>query len=426
MTTVTEPDATDTEETHERRRARRTAGRAAALAGGGADGRRPAARRRRRWRPPSATRSTRWSAALQPLAEEYDEQGRGFELRNVAGGWRYYTREEYAAVVEAFVLEGQQARLTQAALETLAVVAYKQPVVAGPGLGDPRGQRRRRDAHPAHPRPGRGGRRGPLDGRPPLPHHELLPGADRRRVARRAARAGALPARPGRLDMEDQLEGSGDPPAPGDARAGEPSTESPTAAPSPRDAPEPDDDGLVRLQKLLAQSGVASRRKCEELMLAGAVEVDGEVVTRLGTKVDPRTAVIRVEGQAAAAGLAARLPRAEQAARRRLHDVRPGGPAHAVRRRRRPARAALPRRAPRHRHRRAAAPHQRRRLRPAAGPPVVRGGQDLRRRGRPARSTKATLQHACSDGVTLDDGPVTVSAARLVQRRRPARPSSSW
>jgi 23S rRNA pseudouridine2605 synthase len=63
---------------------------------------------------------------------------------------------------------------------------------------------------------------------------------------------------------------------------------------SPQDG---DDDGLVRLQKLLAQSGVASRRRCEELMLAGLVEVDGEVVTRLGTKVDPRTAVIRVEGR---------------------------------------------------------------------------------------------------------------------------------
>ncbi|WGX94418.1 SMC-Scp complex subunit ScpB [Nocardioides sp. L-11A] len=66
--------------------------------------------------------------ALAALAAEYDEQGRGFELRNVAGGWRYYTREELAPVVEAFVLEGQQARLTQAALETLAVVAYQQPV----------------------------------------------------------------------------------------------------------------------------------------------------------------------------------------------------------------------------------------------------------------------------------------------------------
>lgn len=66
--------------------------------------------------------------ALTALAAEYDEQGRGFELRNVAGGWRFYTRDEYAPVVEGFVLEGQQARLTQAALETLAVVAYQQPV----------------------------------------------------------------------------------------------------------------------------------------------------------------------------------------------------------------------------------------------------------------------------------------------------------
>jgi len=66
--------------------------------------------------------------ALAELAGEYDEQGRGFELRQVAGGWRYYTRDEFAPVVETFVLDGQQARLTQAALETLAVVAYRQPV----------------------------------------------------------------------------------------------------------------------------------------------------------------------------------------------------------------------------------------------------------------------------------------------------------
>lgn len=59
---------------------------------------------------------------------------------------------------------------------------------------------------------------------------------------------------------------------------------------------ETDAEGLVRLQKLLAQSGVASRRKCEELMLDGEVEVDGEIITRLGTKVDPRTAVIKVSG----------------------------------------------------------------------------------------------------------------------------------
>jgi segregation and condensation protein B len=66
--------------------------------------------------------------ALAGLASEYAEQGRGFDLRNVAGGWRFYTRDDLAPVVERFVLDGQQARLTQAALETLAVVAYKQPV----------------------------------------------------------------------------------------------------------------------------------------------------------------------------------------------------------------------------------------------------------------------------------------------------------
>ena len=66
--------------------------------------------------------------ALHALASEYDEAGRGFELREVAGGWRFYTRASCAAYVERFVLDGQQARLTQAALETLAVVAYRQPV----------------------------------------------------------------------------------------------------------------------------------------------------------------------------------------------------------------------------------------------------------------------------------------------------------
>ena len=65
---------------------------------------------------------------LHDLAAEYDEAGRGFELRQVAGGWRYYTRSSCTAYVEKFVLDGQHARLTQAALETLAVVAYRQPV----------------------------------------------------------------------------------------------------------------------------------------------------------------------------------------------------------------------------------------------------------------------------------------------------------
>ena len=53
---------------------------------------------------------------------------RGFELRNVAGGWRIYSRSDFADIVGRFVLEGQTTRLTQAALETLAVIAYRQPV----------------------------------------------------------------------------------------------------------------------------------------------------------------------------------------------------------------------------------------------------------------------------------------------------------
>jgi segregation and condensation protein B len=68
------------------------------------------------------------SRALADLSASYDEQERGFDLRKVAGGWRFYTREACAAVVERFVRDGQEVRLTQAALETLSVVAYRQPV----------------------------------------------------------------------------------------------------------------------------------------------------------------------------------------------------------------------------------------------------------------------------------------------------------
>ena len=110
------------------RHPRRGGHRTAAGPGGGADGGRPAARRADPCARRSATRSDEVAEALAELADDYTRQGRGFELRNVAGGWRFYTREEYAAVVEGFILDGQQARLTQAALETLAVVAYKQPV----------------------------------------------------------------------------------------------------------------------------------------------------------------------------------------------------------------------------------------------------------------------------------------------------------
>ena len=68
------------------------------------------------------------AARLRELSEEYAAQERGFALREVAGGWRFYTSESCSGMVERWVLDGQQARLTQAALETLAVIAYRQPV----------------------------------------------------------------------------------------------------------------------------------------------------------------------------------------------------------------------------------------------------------------------------------------------------------
>jgi len=67
-------------------------------------------------------------AHLQALEEDYTRGLRGFSLRNIGGGWRIYSRSDYAPVVEKFLLDGRQARLTQASLETLAVIAYRQPV----------------------------------------------------------------------------------------------------------------------------------------------------------------------------------------------------------------------------------------------------------------------------------------------------------
>ena len=67
-------------------------------------------------------------AELAALAASYDERGAGITLRRVGERWRLYTREEHAGVVERYLVDGQRSRLTQAALETLAVIAYRQPV----------------------------------------------------------------------------------------------------------------------------------------------------------------------------------------------------------------------------------------------------------------------------------------------------------
>lgn len=67
-------------------------------------------------------------AAVEELRADYEQRGAGIEVREVAGGVRVYTRPSVAAQVEAFLQDGQRSRLSQAALETLAVIAYRQPV----------------------------------------------------------------------------------------------------------------------------------------------------------------------------------------------------------------------------------------------------------------------------------------------------------
>ena len=71
---------------------------------------------------------TEVAAALDALAAEYSEEGRGFQLREVAGGWRLYSHPAYHPVIEKMVLSWDTRRLSQAALEALAVIAYHQPV----------------------------------------------------------------------------------------------------------------------------------------------------------------------------------------------------------------------------------------------------------------------------------------------------------
>ncbi|MFJ8965396.1 SMC-Scp complex subunit ScpB [Lentzea sp. NPDC102401] len=70
----------------------------------------------------------RIKAALRRLAARYTESGSGIDLRRAGDGWRFYTRDRFAPFVEKLLLDGQRAKLTRAALETLAVIAYRQPV----------------------------------------------------------------------------------------------------------------------------------------------------------------------------------------------------------------------------------------------------------------------------------------------------------
>lgn len=68
---------------------------------------------------------------VNAICDEYDEQKRGFELREVGGGWRIYVRADFDWAIKMFIANENPTKLSQAALETLAVIAYKQPISRG-------------------------------------------------------------------------------------------------------------------------------------------------------------------------------------------------------------------------------------------------------------------------------------------------------
>ena len=182
---------------------------------------------------------------LRAIAAEYlgegQERPRGFELREVAGGWRIYSARAYADVVGRFVVGSSHARLSQAALETLAVIAYRQPISRA-RICRIRGVN--------------------------------VDGVVRTLLARGLVEETGLTPSGARLygTTGEFLEKMG--------LTANPYTE-----------------GGVRLQKVLAQAGVASRRASEQMIADGRVSVDGTVVRNQGVRVDPAKQVIHVDGE---------------------------------------------------------------------------------------------------------------------------------
>ncbi|GAB3902779.1 hypothetical protein GCM10029964_093760 [Kibdelosporangium lantanae] len=195
---------------------------------------------------------------LTDLAQRYHDQERGIDLRNVGGGWRFHTRDRFAPFVEKLLLGGQRAKLTRAALESLAVIAYRQPVTRA-RVAAVRGVN--------------------VDG---VIRTLVLRGLIEETGTDRET--GGILYRTTELFLE---------------RLGLSSlTDLPPIAPScPKwmrsTMSEPEG---VRLQKVLSKAGVASRRAAEELIAEGRVSVDGKVVREFGTRVDPVNAVIHVDG----------------------------------------------------------------------------------------------------------------------------------
>ena len=228
--------------------------------------------------PTSSDGAASWPPATTPTA--------GFQLVRVAGGYRYQTHPDLTPYVERFLLHDQRARLSGAALETLAIVAYKQPIsraqVASIRGVDPDGVLRTLQGARLHRRVGRdpGPARQCCTARPSAfleklgldrieelpPIAEFIPGAD----VVEALEAG--------LRITDA------PTTPRAARAAAVGAAAATAARRGE-----------RLQKVLRRGGYGSRRVCEDLIAAGRVTVNGEVAV-LGRRVDPDVDLVEVDG----------------------------------------------------------------------------------------------------------------------------------
>ncbi|MEZ5238136.1 MAG: SMC-Scp complex subunit ScpB [Microthrixaceae bacterium] len=228
---------------------------------------------------------------LREMAEAYRAEERGFVLVEVAGGWRFQSDEWAAPYVERFVLTGQSGRLSAAALETLAIVAYKQPIsraqvaaIRGVNVDGVMRTLAQRGfivevGQDPGPRPGHAVRHDP--GVPRAPRAQLARGAPLAgRLHPRGGRGRDARGRPARRGLRGARRGAGSRGANG------PSGVSPST---------PGSSEGERLQKVLARRGIGSRRTCEELIAQGRVTVNAEVAT-LGRRVDPSTDEVAVDG----------------------------------------------------------------------------------------------------------------------------------
>ena len=213
------------------------------------------------------------------MAAAYEAEGRGFQLVRVAGGYRFQSHPDQSAYVERFVLDGQSARLSAAALETLAIVAYKQPISRG-RIAAIRGVNVdgviRTLAHRGYIAEV-GARSGSWPG-DPLRHHRPVPGEAGPRHAR-----GAPAARPVRARCRGGRGPRGGPAAGvGRCRL---TRDQGARAPAPGS------------RRSWLKPGWAAAGSAEELIAAGRVKVNGRVA-ELGNRVDPERDRVEVDGVA--------------------------------------------------------------------------------------------------------------------------------